>query len=384
MKRWLLRLHRWSGLLIAAAVLIVGSTGALTAYQAEIDRWLNPDLLRIAPPRGTDAAGRAPTSETSRNQISFDALLQAAESVWPGMQATSVRLPQAPDESVEVSVAPPGAQDFSGHYVYVDGYRGDVLGSRPFAPDAMSRRGIVASLYQMHYSLAASRAGVWIVSAVAAIWIMTSLFGLALAWPRSWREWRRVARLRLQGNAAQFNLSLHRLVGLCAAPVLVIVLATGIALNLSPQATGLLQRFSPLTFEPALPAREPSAEPSVIAWQSAIDAARLAQPAARLYSAYFDPQRSIYVVRMREQGAIHRRGQLRVYVDAHDAQVLAIWNPRTGSAGDRLWAWQNPLHSGHAFSAVGRLLVCVSGIAALLFVVTGVPLWFARRPARRR
>jgi uncharacterized iron-regulated membrane protein len=60
--------------------------------------------------------------------------------------------------------------------------------------------------------------------------------------------------------------------------------------------------------------------------------------------------------------------------------VLAVWNPRQGSAGDRVWAWQNPLHSGHAFGAVGRLLVCLSGIAGLLFVVTGVPLWLARRP----
>lgn len=383
MKHWLLRLHRWSGLLIATVVLIVGSTGAVTAYQAEVDRWLNPDLLRVDPPRGADADDSAPAPAASLLRTPLDVLVQAAESSRPGMRAASVRLPQAPDESVEVSVAPPGAQDFSGHYVYVDGYRGSVLGSRPFAPEAMSRRGIVASLYQLHYSLAASRAGVWLVSIVAAIWIMTALFGLVLAWPRSWREWRRIARLRLQGNAAQFNFDLHRLTGVCAAPVLIVVLATGIALNLAPQATGLIARFSPLTFEPALPASEPSAGHSAIAWQAAFDAATKTQPSSRPYSAYFDPQRSVYVVRMREPGPIHRRGQSRIYVDAQDARVLAVWNPRAGSAGDRLWAWQNPLHSGYAFGAVGRLLVFLSGIAALLFVVTGVPLWLARRPARR-
>jgi uncharacterized iron-regulated membrane protein len=378
MKFWLLRLHRWSGLLIAAVVLVVGSTGAVTAYQAEIDRWLNPDLLRVEPPRIPAAGIAVPPQDGA-----LDALVMAAEAAWPGMRATSVRVPQAADESFEVSVAPSDAQDFSGHYVYVDGYRGDVLGSRPFAPDAMSRRGIVASLYQLHYSLAASRAGVWLVSIVAAAWIVTALLGLVLAWPRSWRELRRIARLRLQGTAAHFNLDLHRLTGLCAAPVLLVVLATGIALNLSPQATNLLERFSPLTSEPTLPARDATTLRPMVAWQAVFDAALKVQPAARPYSAYLDLQRSVYVVRMREPSAIHRRGQSRVYVDAHDARVLAVWNPRQGSAGDRVWAWQNPLHSGHAFGAAGRLLVCLSGIAALLFVVTGVPLWLARRHARR-
>jgi uncharacterized iron-regulated membrane protein len=87
---------------------------------------------------------------------------------------------------------------------------------------------------------------------------------------------------------------------------------------------------------------------------------------------------------MREPGAIHRRGQTRVYVDASDAAVLAVWNPGSGSAGDRFMSWQNPLHSGYAFGGTGRVIVFLSGLAAVLFVATGVPLWYARRRARSR
>src|SRR5512139_955846 len=108
MKFWLLRLHRWSGLLIAAVVLVVGSTGAVTAYQAEIDRWLNPDLLHVEPPRNPGASVAVPLQ-------ALDALVRAAEATWPGMRASSVRVPQAPDESFEISVAPSDAQGFSGH-----------------------------------------------------------------------------------------------------------------------------------------------------------------------------------------------------------------------------------------------------------------------------
>jgi uncharacterized iron-regulated membrane protein len=371
MKRWWLRLHRWSGLLIAAVVLVIGGTGAVIAYQAEVDGWLNADLLRVEP-----AAGARP--------IPLDPLVAAAESTRSGMRASGVRLPQSPDESVEISVEPHGAPDFSGHYVYVDRVRGEVLGSRPFDPDPWSRRGLVASLYEAHYSLAASRAGVWLVSAVAAAWLVVTGLGLVLALPRSGQEWRRVLRMRPRATPTQFNLGLHRLIGLLIAPVLAVVLVTGIALNLAPQAAGLLQRLSPLTFEPALPARAAPASADPIGWQTALDVATAAQPAATPYSLYLDPQRGVYVVRLRETAAIHRRGQVRVYVDARDATVLAIWNPRSGSGGDRVWAWQNPLHSGHAFGAPGRLLVFLAGLAAVLCVLTGVPLWLARRSARKR
>ncbi len=374
MKRWLLRLHRWSGLLIASIVVIVGGTGALTTYQHEVDSWLNRDLLWVVAP---DPRGQ------SQRALALDQVVAAAEATLLGMHATGVRLPQSRHESMEVSVAPLDANDFAGRYVYVEPYLGTVLGSRPFDPEPWSRRGIVASLYEVHYSLAASRMGVWLVSAIAAVWLMTTLFGVALAWPRSWEALRRTLRVRT-GGAVEFNHDLHRLTGLLAAPFLVVVLATGVALNLSPQATGLVQQFSPLTAEPAVPILTPATVGATIGWQTALDAAVAAQPSAQPYSLYRDSARNVYVVRMREAGAIHRRGQTRVYIAMDDARVLAVWNPRKGSAGDRLWSWQNPLHSGHAFGAVGRLIVFMSGLAAMLFVLTGVPLWFARRPARKR
>lgn len=366
----LLRVHRWSGLLIGVVVAVIGVTGALTTYQDEIDRSLNPELFRVK---------RLPVPVRT-----LDEAIAAAEAARQDAKATSVRLPRSRRDSLEVSVSPHGSTDFTGWYVYVDPYRNNVLGSRPFDPDPWSRRGAVASLYEVHYSLAASRAGVWFVSAVASVWLVTTLLGVVLAWPASRAAWRRTVRIRFGGSAAQLNLDLHRATGLLAAAFIIVVLATGIALNLSPQATAVVQSFSTLTFEPALPEPRRSASGSVIAWQTALDAAVEARPEDKPQSIYRDDTRGVYVVRMREPDAIHRRGQTRVYVDASNADVLATWNPRDGSAGDRFWSWQNPLHSGHAFGGVGRFIVFLTGLAAALFVCTGVPLWFARRRSRGR
>jgi uncharacterized iron-regulated membrane protein len=315
---------------------------------------------------------------------SLDHVVAAAVAIGPGLEAAGVRLPQSPGDSVEVSVSPRAAGVFAGWYVYVDPHGARVLGSRPFDPDPWSRRGIVASLYEFHYSLAASRAGVWVVTVAAGLWIATSLLGVWLAWPRSMRGWRRALRVRLHGSTARINRDLHRSTGLLAAAFVVIVLATGVVLNFAPQTAAIVQRFSPLTSEPALPARPVSKANAATGWQRAVEAARRAQPGSAAVAIYRDAARGLYVVRMRELGAIHRRGQTRVYVDASDATVLAVWNPRLGSAGDRFMSWQNPLHSGHAFGSAGRVIVFLCGMAAVLFVVTGVPLWYARRRARAR
>jgi uncharacterized iron-regulated membrane protein len=327
-------------------------------------------LLRVEP-----AAGATPA---------LDHLVAAAAASRPGLEVVGVRLPQSSGESVEVSVSPRSAKVFAGWYVYVDPHVARVLGSRPFDPDPWSRRGIVASLYEFHYSLAASRAGVWAVTIGAGLWIVTSLLGVLLAWPRSLRDWRGVFRVRFAGSDARINRDLHRSTGLLAAAFVVTVLATGILLNLAPQTAAIVQRFSPLTSEPALPARPLKQAAAAIGWQRAVAAARRAQPGSAPFAIYRDAARDLYVVRMREPGAVHRRGQTRVYVDASNASVLAVWNPRLGSAGDRFMSWQNPLHSGHAFGGAGRAIVFTSGLAAVLFVLTGVPLWFARRSARTR
>jgi uncharacterized iron-regulated membrane protein len=344
-------------------------TGALTTYQQEIDAWLNPDLLRVEPAVG-------PVQ-------SLDHVVAAVAALRPDLEIVGVRLPQSRSESVEVSIAPHAVNGFAGWYVYVDPHDARVLGSRPFDPAPWSRRGVVASLYEIHYSLAASRTGVWIVAVAAGLWIATSLFGAWLAWPGSLRGWRRVLRVRFSSSTAGVNRDLHRSAGLLTVVVVVLVLVTGIVLNLSPQVAAIVQRFSPLTSEPVLPARFMTPTRAAVGWQAAVEAVGRAPAAGTPYAIYRDAGRELFVVRVREPDAIHRRGQTRVYVDAGDATVLAVWNPRSGSAGDRFMSWQNPLHSGYAFGATGRAVVFLSGVAAALLVVTGVPLWYARRRARR-
>ncbi len=46
MRSWLVRLHRWFGLAIALFLFVAGLTGAVIAWDHELDAALNPVVLR--------------------------------------------------------------------------------------------------------------------------------------------------------------------------------------------------------------------------------------------------------------------------------------------------------------------------------------------------
>ncbi|GIX53353.1 hypothetical protein QMTAC487_00310 [Sphaerotilus sp. FB-3] len=73
-----------------------------------------------------------------------------------------------------------------------------------------------------------------------------------------------------------------------------------------------------------------------------------------------------------------------VWIDSTRGEIVARRDPRHFSAGDTVWQWMHPLHSGEGFGPVGRLLVCLCGVLPVLLAVTGLWRWLDKRRARRR
>jgi uncharacterized iron-regulated membrane protein len=59
--------------------------------------------------------------------------------------------------------------------------------------------------------------------------------------------------------------------------------------------------------------------------------------------------------------------------------VVEILDPRQFTIAERLLAWQHALHAGQALGWVWKLLVFLCGLLPLLFVVSGVAMWWLRR-----
>ena len=49
MRRALVVIHRWLGLFTAVFLIVAGASGALIAWDHELDEWLNPELFELPP-----------------------------------------------------------------------------------------------------------------------------------------------------------------------------------------------------------------------------------------------------------------------------------------------------------------------------------------------
>ena len=72
-----------------------------------------------------------------------------------------------------------------------------------------------------------------------------------------------------------------------------------------------------------------------------------------------------------------------VSVDPWQGKVLAVQDPRRMKTVDWIGVWQRPLHEGGGLGALWRFLVFLSGFLPLLFVITGLSMWWLKRRARR-
>jgi uncharacterized iron-regulated membrane protein len=59
-----------------------------------------------------------------------------------------------------------------------------------------------------------------------------------------------------------------------------------------------------------------------------------------------------------------------------------VLDPRIYPLGEKIVAWQRPLHEGEGLGPIFRFLVFLSGLLPLMFSVTGVWMWLKGR--RRR
>ena len=64
-RKFFVWLHRWTGLATTVFLVIVGLTGTVLAFRAQLDRWINPQLFARATPgqRTLDLATLAERAE---------------------------------------------------------------------------------------------------------------------------------------------------------------------------------------------------------------------------------------------------------------------------------------------------------------------------------
>ncbi|MCX4187976.1 PepSY-associated TM helix domain-containing protein [Methylophaga sp. OBS4] len=356
-RRFWMQLHRWIGVFILLFVVIAGLTGSAIAFWRTVDSWFNPAWYNVV---------------DSGTPKSFAKLSRAVLEKYPGSSVHGFILPRNERSSVIIYLA---GESTGIDEVFLNPYSGEVLGDRDTDRISLGRQHLLPFLYRLHYSLAAGGIGETFLGIVALLWLLMTMAGIWLAWPKP-GKWRKALSIKSSAGMPRLMFDLHRAGGLLFAVVFLIIIWTGLWWNMDYAVRPVVSSLLPTTswFPDTLPevADKAAEDPD-----KAIARALAVRPDAEAYYLRIVPDKALYTVYLRQPGEAAPYGRTFVFV-SFDGTVLDIDEPAKNLAGDSYAEWQLPLHTGQFLGLPGRLFWCLAGLVPLMLGITGLALWLRK------
>jgi uncharacterized iron-regulated membrane protein len=378
-------LHRWTGLVLAVFALLLGLTGAILIFRPEIDRALNADLLKVEP--GTRDLG---TGE----------ILRRVASQYPHTRVHEVMYAEQPGDSWRVLIRPlPQSAAGKALEVFVNPGTGVIVGERVHVDALMTvapfdRRSVMAYVRRFHFEWLLGETAYRIMGVITVVWLVTTLIGLYIAWPKR-GQWRRALAIKWSAGAPRGWFDAHRSIGLVSSLILLPVMITGLWWNLDFMTRPLVQAILPQSGSIHLMSEHHAAThvdaPRVFV-DEIVSRALLHEPGAMLSRVVFDYSMGQYTVWLQQPGGnrlvwlahdMNGGGNAMLTYSMLDGALTQAVNARTARAGDVYAGLQYPLHTGGYFGLVGRCLWLLAALVPAMLALSGVYLWAKRRHGRR-
>uniref|UniRef100_UPI003C7E2958 PepSY-associated TM helix domain-containing protein n=1 Tax=Pseudomonas veronii TaxID=76761 RepID=UPI003C7E2958 len=385
------RWHFYAGLFVAPFMVLLALTGIIYLFKPQLDPLMYGHLLTVP------AAERA---------LSADEQLQRAKAAYP-QGRLSKYLPPADATSSAQFVMHDGGREMT---VFVDPYRGTVLGTQD------AKNNLQAIARALHGELMIGTVGDRLVELAAGWGVMLVISGMYLWWPRG-KSSSGVLWPRFNTRGRVFWRDLHVVTGFWGAALLLVMLLSGMAWTgfWGKQYADLWNRF-PAAMWNNVPTSDQQARVLNTATQQTVPWAMENTPMpvsgdhaehmnhGAMHAAPAAPTISLQQVvdlttsRKVEPGysitppttaegvftvsvfANDPRNDATLHVDQYTGKVLADvrWEHYNGVA--RATETGVMLHEGKMFGWVNQLIVLLICLMILLSAVSGVVIWWKRRP----
>jgi uncharacterized iron-regulated membrane protein len=352
------RWHFYAGVIVAPILMVAAATGALYIFRDELQRIMYARLLSVAP---------------AETRVSYDEQLAAvAAELPPGFRITQWVVEKDPSLSTIAYVS--DGKEFRS--VYVDPYRGNVLGS-------LGSTNFFAVVLKIHRTLFAGTAGRIVMELMTCWTIVLLITGLYLWWPRKrgqvWGAW--LPRLKRQPYILLRDL--HAVCGVYAWAIALTIATTGLIYTFVwGQGYGYVARETgayDIFTNP--PKSNSSAETPRMPMDRVVAVAAQQMPDTTLSVRVPQTADGAYVV-----FAIHEIGPTTGATTVIDHATGEVLMHRTNSQFPALswWAtWNYPLHVGSILGLPTKILWLLACIVLMLMPITGVWMWWQRRPKGR-
>jgi len=384
-------LHRWFGLFIAVFLFIAGLSGAIIAWDHELDAWLAPEFYHSSD-----------TNNPRAEQLTPLVLAAQLEAKHPELRVTFMPLTLKEGDAMSAMVVArqqPSADQVTAGLPYsqvaLNAYSGDIQAKRLWGEISLAPDKLLPFIYKLHYSLhlpdvSGLETGLLLMGIIGIVWVLDCLIALSISFP-SRAQWRKSFAFRWGSNRQKVTFDLHRSGGVWVWLLLLMMAVTSVSMNLSSQVVrplvGVFSALTPTPFELKAPVTEAepalSREAIVALAQQQADKESIQVPLGGIYYASF---KDIYGVGFFAPGMGHGDmglGNPWLYFDGATGAYLGGTFPGQGSAGDIFMQAQFPLHSGRIIGLTGRILVTLLGLVIAMLSVTGIIIWARKRKSRQ-
>lgn len=367
------RWHFYAGLLVTPVLLVVTITGALYIFRSEIEDYAHARLRFVEP---------GPT------RLGAQAQVDAALAAYPGLAASAIELSADPRRSSIIRLGE-GRGPLA---VYVDPYRGRVLGAID-SDEPAGLESFFRAILKLHRELFLGWPGRLVVELTTGWTILLLATGLYLWWPRKgggalgvwWVRWRSKPYTVLRDLHTVFGFYL-------LAPVAVIVATSLFYCLVWGEAFHLVTRDGP---------GAPKGGARSAAFGAGRDTARdqrgptLSLDRIEELARGHYPDRNLFITLSSPEGpgipvsagndynnSYGPYVSARFELDRSDGRMLSH---TTLAEDERYWwhGWVYPLHVGSVLGPTSKVIWLVACLVLAALPVTGLWMWWVRRPTGR-
>jgi len=339
MKKLLINLHLYVGLVAAFFLLSLSLSGAVIAFEGELNRAFHPELTKVEP------LGAPLNWDTFRTQV---------EQQSPGWKLIRFYFPDQPDRSTYVRLRNVKTKKI--HHVYVNQYTGAVLGSTEDGSNW------ILKVHDLHVNFLSGKVGNQIVTWSTVGLSILSLSGLLLWWPR------KVFRFQLNSSAPRLNRDLHYSVGFWSFLAIFVFSVTGLGLHY--QTGKLLDLLNTANSAKSLPGHGTTIEGMLTTARETLPGAAI--PRLLLPEKAGDP---VFIYQRFPEDKTPA-GRSFTTLDPKTGAVLSFGSSRTAPLlQTALVQWTREIHTGTLFGLPTQILAALFALLLSALTITGPLIW---------
>ncbi|MEH0153558.1 PepSY-associated TM helix domain-containing protein [Limibacter armeniacum] len=356
-------LHLWPSLISSVIVIFVCLTGTIIVYGDEIMDFTAGDAKYVE----TVGEKRITSEEIDKNIKALYPKYMISEYVFFNDPKRSIRLRAFSREEKMLSM------------IYMDPYTGEILKK----DNSIYFFFVTAHL---HASFLAGEAGHWVVAISTIIFVISSITGLVLWWPKKWTKSTRQASFAIKWDAKfkRLNYDLHNVLGFYSLVLCLVLSVTGLIIffpgltNLTVKATG----GDVAHLEEVLPKMD-STQVSLDMVPFAYKILEEEHPDKAEISTWNPSFQKIgaYVFTTGKVGLKSVENADISIFDRYSGEKITVDEKYLHHEKTENVVWQ--LHMGQWWGQFGKLSTFLTGLIATSLPITGFIIWWGRRKKKK-